>query len=76
MLILGAGKSRVFGYFLFSAGVIAGFAATAGAAVGYWLHDKIIALVAKTAENFSLIDNRYSNGNLTISRTLEFAQFF
>ena len=81
MLMLGAGKSRVSGYFLFSAGVIAFVAAAAGAAVGYWLHDKIIALVAKTAENFSLIDNRYSNGNLTISRTLEFApqlnwQFF
>ena len=81
MLMLGAGKFRVFTYFLFSVGVIALIASAAGAAAGYWLHDKIIALVARTAENFALIDNRFSNGNLTISRSLAFApdlsqQFF
>jgi ABC-type lipoprotein release transport system permease subunit len=81
MLMLGAGKPRVFAYFLIGAGVIASLATSAGSAAGYWLHDKIIALVARTAENFTLIDSRYSNGSLTISRTLEFApdlnwQFF
>ena len=81
MLMLGAGKARVFAYFLISSGVIASTASAAGAITGFWLHDKIIALVARTAENFTLIDSRFSNGNLTISRTLEFAphldwQFF
>jgi len=73
MLMLGAGKPRVFAYFSISAGVIAFIATSAGALAGYWLHDKIIDLVARTAENFTLIDSRYSNGSLTISRTLEFA---
>jgi ABC-type lipoprotein release transport system permease subunit len=73
MLLLGAGKDRVIGYFLFSAGLISLIATSAGAVAGYYLHDGIISLVAKSAENFSLIDSRYSNGNLSISRTLEFA---
>ena len=33
----------------------------------------IIALVARSAGNFALIDSRFSDGNLTISKTLEFA---
>ncbi|HER45393.1 MAG TPA: ABC transporter permease, partial [Thermoplasmatales archaeon] len=81
MMMLGAGKPRIFAYFIIGAGFIASIATSAGAAAGYWLHDKIIAFVARTAESFTLIDSRYSNGNLTISRTLEFApnlnwQFF
>lgn len=73
MIMLGTGKPRVFGYFLISSGLISSVAASAGAASGYWLHDQIIVLVSKAAEKVSLIDSRFSNGNLTISRTLEFA---
>jgi ABC-type antimicrobial peptide transport system permease subunit len=81
MLYLGTGRVRVIGYFLFSAGLIALIATLAGAIAGYFLHDGIISMVAKAAENYTLIDSRYSNGNLSISRTLEFSphlelQFF
>ncbi|MBG0783667.1 MAG: ABC transporter permease [Anaerolineaceae bacterium] len=73
MLMLGSGKTRVLAYFLFSSGFISLFASIAGSIVGYFLHGNIIDLVIKTADNFKLIDSRYSNGNLTISKTLEFA---
>ncbi|MBN2045836.1 MAG: ABC transporter permease [Anaerolineales bacterium] len=73
MLFLGAGRLRVTGHFLFGAGLISLIASSAGAVAGYFLHDGIIALVAGAAERFTLIDSRYSNGNLSISRTLEFA---
>lgn len=73
MLFLGAGRLRVLGYFLFSAGLISLIATAAGAMVGYFLHDRIISLVTRAAENYTLIDSRFSNGNLSISRTLEFA---
>ncbi len=73
MLMLGTGKIRVLAYFLLSSGFIALIASITGAIAGYFLHDQIIDLVIKTAENFKLIDTRYSNGNLTISKTLEFA---
>ena len=73
MLMLGSGRTRVLAYFLFSSGFIALFASITGAIAGYFLHDRIIDLVIKTADNFKLIDTRYSNGNLTISKTLEFA---
>ncbi len=73
MLMLGAGKQRVCGYFLFSAGAIALIATASGALTAYWLHDQIILLVSRAADNFALIDSRFSNGNLTITRTLSFA---
>lgn len=73
MLMLGSGKTRVCRYFLYSAGSIALIAAAAGAAAGYWLHHGILARVAMAAGNYALIDSRYSNGNLSISKTLEFA---
>lgn len=73
MLMLGAGKTRVCGYFLFSSGFISLIAAISGATASYLLHDGIIALVARAADRYQLIDSRYSNGNLTISRMLEFA---
>lgn len=73
MLMLGAGRARVCRYFLYSAGIIALVAAASGAAVAYRLHDNIIDLVVRAAENYALIDSRYSNGNLTVSKVLEFA---
>jgi len=73
MLMLGTKKVQVCEYFLCSAGVISLAATAAGSIAGYWLHDSIIALVVKTAGHYQLIDSRYSNGNLTISRLLEFA---
>ncbi|NMB67595.1 MAG: ABC transporter permease [Chloroflexi bacterium] len=73
MLMLGTGRARVCGYFLYSSALIALVATAAGAAAAYQLHDRIIALVARSAGNFALIDSRFSDGNLTISKTLEFA---
>ena len=73
LLMLGAGKPWVSGYFLLSAGVIALFATLLGAWIGYKFHDQVLQLVAQAAENQALIDGRYSNGNLSISRALEFA---
>ena len=76
LLMLGAGKSWVSGYFLISAGVIALFATLVGAVVGFKLHDRILQWVAEAVSSQSLVDNRYSNGNLSITRVLEFAPQF
>lgn len=76
LLMLGAGKPWVGGYFLLSAGVIALSATLVGAVVGFKLHDRILQLVAEAAKSQSLIDNRYSNGNFSITRVLEFAPQF
>jgi ABC-type lipoprotein release transport system permease subunit len=73
MLMLGAGRSRVIGYFLYSSGFIALIATSIGTLSAYLLHGTIIDFVARSAGRFQLIDSRYSNGNLTILKTLEFA---
>lgn len=73
MLMLGTGQLKVCSYFLYSAGLIALIATAAGAVAGYWLHDGIIALVARAAEHYKLIDARFSNGNLSTTRSLAFA---
>lgn len=73
MLLLGTGRVRVYGYFLFGAGFISLVSILAGAVTGYYLYDRIIALVTRAAENYTLVDSRFSNGNLSVSRTLEFA---
>ena len=73
LLMLGAGKPWVSGYFLLSAGVIALVATLIGSWVGYKLHDRVLQLVAQAAQSQTLIDGRYSNGNLSIKRVLEFA---
>ena len=72
MMALGAGKARIVSYFIFSAGLISLIATSTGAYAGYLLHDGIILMVAKAAETITLIDPRFSNANLAISRTLEF----
>ena len=73
LLMLGAGKPWVSGYFLLSAGVIALIATLIGSWVGYKLHDRVLQLVAQAAQSQTLIDGRFSNGNLSIKRVLEFA---
>lgn len=73
MRMLGTSKTQVCGYFLYSAGFISLIATAAGAVAGYLLHEGVIMLVAATAKNYTSIDPRYSNGNLTIMRILEFA---
>ncbi|MBG0786286.1 MAG: ABC transporter permease [Anaerolineaceae bacterium] len=73
LLLLGAGKPWVSGYFLLSAGVIALTATLIGSWVGYQFHDRVLQMVAEAALSQTLIDGRYSNGNLSITRMLEFA---
>ena len=73
MLMLGAGRLRVVAHYLFSAALIALAAAAAGAAAAYALYHRIITLVVRFSKAFALVDARYSDGNLTIARTLEFA---
>jgi hypothetical protein len=73
MLMLGTGKMRVVLYFLLSAGLISLIASASGAAAGYWLHEGIIRWVGSAAQNYTEINSRFSNGNLSVARTLEFA---
>ena len=73
MLMLGTGRARIITYFLFSSGLIALLATSAGAVAGYRLHDRIISWVVKATAKTVLIDTRFSNGNLSFLRTLEFA---
>ena len=73
LLLLGAGKPWVSGYFLLSAGVIALIATLIGSWVGYQFHGRVLQLVADAAQSQTLIDGRYSNGNLSITRVLDFA---
>ncbi|HOW91787.1 MAG TPA: ABC transporter permease [Anaerolineaceae bacterium] len=73
MLMLGTGRLKVCAHFLYSAGLIALVAVSAGAVAGYFLHERIIRLVAGAADHYKLIDARFSNGNLSTTRTLEFA---
>lgn len=73
LLMLGAGKPWVSGYFLISAGVIALIATLAGSWAGFKFHDRVLQLVAEAAQSQTLIDSRFSNGSLSIKRVLEFA---
>lgn len=73
MLMLGTEKRQVATYFLLSAGVIALIGTLTGALIAYRMHDRVIDFVRENASNQMLIDTRYSDGNLSISRTLEFA---
>jgi ABC-type lipoprotein release transport system permease subunit len=73
MLMLGAGRGRVLAYLLYSAGFIALLACLTGGLAAFWLHGGIVDLVIRAADMVSLIDLRYSNANLSISRTLDFA---
>jgi hypothetical protein len=73
MLMLGTSRLGVCFYFLISSGFISLIAAAAGAFTGYHLHEGMLKLVTNFADQYSLIDTRYSNGSLTISRILEFS---
>lgn len=73
MLMLGTERSQVGLYFLVSAGLIALVGALVGALIAYRLHDRVIEFVRQNASNQMLIDSRFSDGNLSIARTLEFA---
>lgn len=73
MIILGAGRMRVAAYFVYSSSLISLVAAAAGAGAAYLLYDRVITLIGQSAGNFALIDSRYSNSNLSISRVLAFA---
>jgi ABC-type lipoprotein release transport system permease subunit len=72
MFMLGSGNTRVFSYFLFSSGFIALAACSFAMVGGRLLSGLIMSAVRKIAEYFSLIDFRFSNANLSISKTLEF----
>lgn len=72
MLMLGTGRMKVSGYFFISASLISLIACAAGAVGAYFLHGGIIALISKAARTYALIDRRFSNGDLTVSRTLDF----
>ena len=72
MLMLGTGNVRTFSYFLFSSGFIALGSCCAAMVAGKLLSRFIMMLVRKIAEFFSLIDIRFSNAMLSITKTLEF----
>jgi len=73
MLMLGTGKTRVCGYFLYSSAFVALIASSAGTLVGYLLHKSILLLVGRITEIFSLTDTRFSNWNLSVVKRLEFS---
>jgi hypothetical protein len=72
MLMLGSGNVRTFSYFLFSSGFIALGSCGSAVVAGKLLSRFIMVLVRKIAELFSLIDTRFSNAMLSITKTLEF----
>ncbi|HPQ46360.1 MAG TPA: ABC transporter permease [Clostridia bacterium] len=73
MIKLGSGKPRIYRYFIYSSGLISLVAVLGGSAAAYFLSDKVILLVKKMAEGYKLSDKRYSIGNLSIVKTLEFS---
>ncbi len=73
MLMLGTSRFGVCAYFLISSGIISLLSSAAGAFVGYHLHDGVLKFVTQFADQYALIDSRYSNGSLTISQILAFS---
>lgn len=72
MLLLGSGKKRVCAYFLYGSGLISLIASLSGAIAGYYFHDRVVRLVSDIAESFTSVDRRFSDGNLSVIKSMEF----
>ena len=70
---VGVVNGGVFTYFLFGSGCIALLGAAAGAFVSHTLSGAFMELVRRSIANYSTDNLRYSNANLTVSKTIEFA---
>jgi ABC-type lipoprotein release transport system permease subunit len=73
MIKLGAGKPKVYRYFIYSSGLLSLAAVLGGSVTAYLLSDKVVALVKRMADGYKLSDKRYSMGNLSIVKNLEFS---
>lgn len=71
MLLLGTGKKRVCAYFLYSSGLIALIASVAGAVTGYYLHERVIEFITDIAGGYTVVDRRFSDGNLSVIKTVD-----
>ena len=72
MMQLGAGRGRVCRYFLYGSGLIGLFSTGAGAAVGYSLSGFVSTFVSRIAAGYVISDTRFSNGDLTIAKTVSY----
>lgn len=72
MLLLGSGKKRVCAYFLYSSGLISLIASSSGAIAGYYLHERVIRFVSDIAKGYTVIDRRFSDGNLSVVKSMDF----
>ena len=73
MIKLGAGRKRVYGYFLYSSGLLSLAAVICGSLVSFFLSGRVTELVRNMAKGYALSDKRYSIGNLSIFKSLEFS---
>jgi ABC-type lipoprotein release transport system permease subunit len=72
MIQLGAGRWRVCRYFLYGSGLIGLFSTGAGAAAGYGLSGFVSDFVSRVATGYVISDTRFSNGDLTIAKTVTY----
>lgn len=72
MLLLGSGKKRVCAYFLYSSGLISLIASSLGAIAGYYLHEKVVSFVSGIAKGYTVVDRRFSDGNLSVIKAMDF----
>ena len=70
---VGASSGGVYRYFTFGSACIALLGAAAGALISNTLSGAFMDLVRRSVTNYGADNLRYSNANLTISNTLEFA---
>lgn len=73
MYRLGAGKRKIYGYFLFGAGCISFTAVIIGTAISIQTASWVMELVRKLAAGYAANDLRYSNGNLSMVKAIVFA---
>lgn len=73
MLLLGAGKTRVFAHFLLGAFCIALIGTALGALGANRLVQYVEALILRLTESISVADDRFSSAALTIAKELPFA---